>query len=728
MPDGGFPARVDSLLLELASQEATGCLTLTEPEGEQSSVWFRDGLIYAVSVPGRRPLLGVRLMSSGALTPEALAEALEVQRTELQGWRLGELLVHLSFVDRDVVESFVSEQLRDQVADLLEWDVVEKKFRNGKRTRQDVAPPIEVTDLLALARERDARWAEIVPFIGGADSVPVLSTATAAASDVVLGPYDWAMLCKVDGIRTIADLADDCGFTVFEAGMVVVGLVDAGLVDIDGLGAEDDLAEEWAEDDLSGDDLAASVAKVTAALTDMGLRAAAPYDAPPPEPGTAVPAPRRSPFSASTPAEQPLADVVSLDAERQAKNDAAREAAAREESARAAADKVARAEAEEAARLGAERLAVEEAARVEAERVAAEEAARVEAERIEAERVAAEEAARVEAERVAAEEAARVEAERVATEEAARLEAERVAAEEAARVDAERIEAERIAAEEAARVEAERVATEEAARLDAERIEAERVAAEEAARVEAERVAAEEAARLDAERIEAERVAAEEAARVEAERVATEEAARVDAEQIEAERVAAEEAARLDAERVAAEQAARIEAARIHAEQLNAAAVEEGTTREELERHQAELLAVGLAEPVPTLEGFDRHAGAALLTELALDPILPPVPEPSEESEPIATTYAIDADDEVPAYVGLEHSGVDHGVYEPALAGGPQRVEGADMAALMRELSSLGGGFDSDATPTGTPVVTRPVQTSSHDPKGSKKKKGFFGR
>jgi hypothetical protein len=142
VPDSGYPAPADSLLLELASQDATGCLTLNDSEGEQSSVWFRDGQVYAVSVPGRRPLLGVRLMSSGALTPEALAEALEVQRTELQGWRLGELLVHLGFVDRSVVESFVTEQLRDQVADLLHWTVVEGRFRNGKRTRQDVAPPV----------------------------------------------------------------------------------------------------------------------------------------------------------------------------------------------------------------------------------------------------------------------------------------------------------------------------------------------------------------------------------------------------------------------------------------------------------------------------------------------------------------------------------------------------------------------------------------------------------
>lgn len=81
--DGTLEAQVENMLLELATQEATGALTVSNPDGEQSIVWFRDGRVYSVSVPGRRPLLGVRLMSSGALTPESLAEALEVQRTEL---------------------------------------------------------------------------------------------------------------------------------------------------------------------------------------------------------------------------------------------------------------------------------------------------------------------------------------------------------------------------------------------------------------------------------------------------------------------------------------------------------------------------------------------------------------------------------------------------------------------------------------------------------------------
>jgi hypothetical protein len=67
----------------------------------------------------------------------------------------------------------------------------------------------------------------------------------------------------------------------------------------------------------------------------------------------------------------------------------------------------------------------------------------------------------------------------------------------------------------------------------------------------------------------------------------------------------------------------------------------------------------------------------------------------------------------------------------------PGASEGADMAALLRELSSLNSDGDSEQARPGvagmSPVgsggqgqtVTRPVQTTDTKPK---KKKGFFGR
>ena len=235
MLSAAVPTPVRGLLLELASQDATGCLTISDPAGETATVWFRDGMIYAVSVPGRSPLLGARLLSAGAITPESLAEALELQQTQFPEWRLGDVLVHMSFVDRIIVEAFVTEQVRDRIADLMHWPVVQKKFRNGERVRQDVTPSHVVADVLAWAQARDTQWDQIVPFIGGADFVPILASSTGAPGDVSLDPYDWALLCKVDGERKISELADECGFTVVEAGLVVLGLIDAGLVQIVGM-------------------------------------------------------------------------------------------------------------------------------------------------------------------------------------------------------------------------------------------------------------------------------------------------------------------------------------------------------------------------------------------------------------------------------------------------------------------------------------------------------------
>jgi len=219
---------LEPVLLDLADQPATGCLTITDPAGEQAEVYLRDGLVYSTYVPGRRPQLGARLIASGELSPEALADALDVQANELQAFRLGELLVHLGYVDREVVEAFVVEQLKDSVSDLLGWPVAAHKFRKNKKAREDVAPPMDIRDLLAEVQFRRERWEELSATIGGEHGIPMLSTRPDGADDVVLSSADWALLCKIDGDRDIAELAGECGFTVFEAGHVIKSLVDAG--------------------------------------------------------------------------------------------------------------------------------------------------------------------------------------------------------------------------------------------------------------------------------------------------------------------------------------------------------------------------------------------------------------------------------------------------------------------------------------------------------------------
>jgi hypothetical protein len=195
--------------------------------GDEGLVWFRDGQVYAVSVPGRRPLLGIRLVTAGAISPDQLNDALELQRNQMPTSRLGEVLVKLGLVNRRVIENFALEQQRDMLADLLGWQVDDQRFRNGAHTRTDIAPFTDVADLLNQARLRQQHWPAVVEDLGGVDAVPL---PTGMVPHAELATAEAVVFRLVDGVRTLTDIADECGFTVFEAADVTLGLVAAGLV------------------------------------------------------------------------------------------------------------------------------------------------------------------------------------------------------------------------------------------------------------------------------------------------------------------------------------------------------------------------------------------------------------------------------------------------------------------------------------------------------------------
>jgi hypothetical protein len=228
-------APLPEVLRSLAAAAATGCLRVQvgDERWQEAKVFLRTGKVYAVVLPDRRPQLGPRLVSSGDLDPAALAEAYEAQRDELQGWRLGELLVHLGYVDPDVVEVAVGEQLREAAFELLLWTAGTWRFRRDERTREDVARPVAVDDLLIDVKTHAAAWEALRSRVHGPDAVPVLSAAGAAPETLSLDGDAWSLLCTVDGTSSLSRLAGSSGLSLLEAAQVVVTLLDAGLVDVE---------------------------------------------------------------------------------------------------------------------------------------------------------------------------------------------------------------------------------------------------------------------------------------------------------------------------------------------------------------------------------------------------------------------------------------------------------------------------------------------------------------
>lgn len=221
---------VESLLRDVGDTDGSGVLEVGHPDGSSSYIWVREGRIYALQVPGYRPALGIRLLSGGLVSPEQLSAAAVEQRERRPGQLIGEVLVGMGLVSPEVIDNFLREQVLDQAADLLDLEVAAAEFHSGRHIRQGLSEAVDPEDLLAAARECHAQRGQILTQIGGRDVVPMLGPPTGRAADAPLGPYDWSVLCRVDGTRDLTELARVCGFTVVETAQIVADLAATGLL------------------------------------------------------------------------------------------------------------------------------------------------------------------------------------------------------------------------------------------------------------------------------------------------------------------------------------------------------------------------------------------------------------------------------------------------------------------------------------------------------------------
>jgi len=229
------------VLEALAARSTTGCLRVGD-----AKVFLHDGEVCAVTLPGRRPQLGDRLISSAALGPDALAEALDAQRDAGPTAELGELLIRSGYVDQPLIEAFVTEQILDGCSELLcrtagRWDLTD-----DEPAPTGLADALPVPDLLTQVLQRDRAWVRLAELVPGPAARPALSTAGLSAAPVEVSGEAWAVLCKVDDRRSVRELAAGCGFTMFEATYVVAKLVHSGLLEItEPASAEPSVAGAW---------------------------------------------------------------------------------------------------------------------------------------------------------------------------------------------------------------------------------------------------------------------------------------------------------------------------------------------------------------------------------------------------------------------------------------------------------------------------------------------------
>jgi hypothetical protein len=110
------------------------------------------------------------------------------------------------------------------------WSSGDFQFTPGEET--DV-PSIEKsnTSLLMEAARRLDEWKVLSRKIPAVDYVPAFLTRD-SAEPVTLSPPEWNLVVKIDGKKTIEELARTVGLSSFETAKVLYGLITAGLVEM----------------------------------------------------------------------------------------------------------------------------------------------------------------------------------------------------------------------------------------------------------------------------------------------------------------------------------------------------------------------------------------------------------------------------------------------------------------------------------------------------------------
>ncbi|MDY7095087.1 MAG: DUF4388 domain-containing protein [Acidobacteriota bacterium] len=322
--------QLHEILQTVAHQQRTGILTV-QGQDDIVAISFLKGKVVAADSLNQTGDEGLQkvLVREGLVEEGPLREA--VALSESRGTRLQDVLVEQGLVERAGLLSALRLQYQELMAELLHWRQGEFKFyANDEVAFEDGLQPIVIQDLLlryyepdepepeapapppgavaVTAEEGDVPRDAVLERISVNKPIKVRAAGGEGGSDdegfIVLSPLEQQILGRINGSRSIADLAVDCGLEAQWVQGAVDHLQRLGLVRPRSGPAADDLvvAEEPELPGPAASPVATGSGEVDLLLVDEALADEAPAE---PRSGRK----RKIPFVGGTPGRAPGAQA-----------------------------------------------------------------------------------------------------------------------------------------------------------------------------------------------------------------------------------------------------------------------------------------------------------------------------------------------------------------------------------------------------------------------------------
>ena len=211
----------------LALGQKTGCLSVAD-RSRFGQIYFDQGRITYARIVNRRDRLGDLLVRDGEIAQEQLDEVL-VQQARQPDKRVGELLVERRIITPADLTRYIRMQIEEAIYHLFTWSRGNFFFEvDEKPDPADVVVSINPESLLLEAARRVDEWSLIEKKIPSFDLVFEVDHSRLETAAVALTPEQEDLVPLLDGTRALSEIVDQTGYTEFEVGKALFGLLQAG--------------------------------------------------------------------------------------------------------------------------------------------------------------------------------------------------------------------------------------------------------------------------------------------------------------------------------------------------------------------------------------------------------------------------------------------------------------------------------------------------------------------
>jgi hypothetical protein len=219
--------QLSELLQWLSMGQKTGTLAIRGGAGEKR-IYFQNGRIISSSSTIEREYLGHFLVSYGYITEEELTKAMEVQ--EESKILLGKILVMIGAIAEEDLVELIRLKACETIYDIFLWPEGAFHFIDGEIPQRPMIPiAIDVTGIVMEGLRRYDEWQRLRERIRSMRDVP---TVIAPVSVESLPEPQRLILRAIDGVRTLAEIAEATHNPDFPVAKLVFELVESGHVEV----------------------------------------------------------------------------------------------------------------------------------------------------------------------------------------------------------------------------------------------------------------------------------------------------------------------------------------------------------------------------------------------------------------------------------------------------------------------------------------------------------------